>query len=122
MQLRGPRLPQLQTSTMWKQVETPDVLHNEPFETAPEVYAYLSLLTDVITGESAVLLTEGANLGGGWMRTGWLGIYYANSYPWVFHPNLGWVYVTEDRETGAWFHRNNMEWLWTKLNSTHRYM
>ena len=94
--------------------ETPDVLHNEPFETAPEVYAYLMLLTDVITGDSAVLLTEGADLGGGWMRAGWFGVYNANSYPWVFHPNLGWVYVTEDRETGTWLHRANMEWLWTK--------
>ena len=51
-------------STIWKQDGGRlDILHNEPFEIAPEVYAYLMLLTDVITGDSAVLLTEGADLG-----------------------------------------------------------
>ena len=49
------------------------------------------------------------------MRAGWFGVYNANSYPWVFHPNLGWVYVTENRKlVHGCKDRTNMEWLWTK--------
>ena len=44
--------------------ETPDILHNELFEIAPEVYAYLMLLTDVITGDSAVFVNRRGRLGG----------------------------------------------------------
>jgi hypothetical protein len=90
-------------------VQLPDV----SYEVHPKVHAYIVLFTDILTGESAVLLTDGADMGGGWKKTGWFGYYFGELYPWVYHQNLGWIYVTEKSSLGAWFHHKRMGWVWT---------
>ena len=56
-------------------------------------------------GEDAVLLSDGAEVIPGWKRAGWFGFYFADFYPWVYHENLGWLFVSEKTTEGAWFHR-----------------
>ena len=65
------------------------------------------------TTETVVLLLEGVSISAGWKEAGWFGFYYAQYYPWVYHENLGWIYVSEDVSNGAWFHREKLGWLWT---------
>lgn len=48
----------------------------------------------------------------GWMRTDWFGHYYADSFPWIFHENLGWVYVSQEKADNAWLYRENLGWAW----------
>ena len=38
--------------------------------------------------------------------------YFAESFPWVFHENLGWVYVKQDNADNAWLYRENLGWVW----------
>ena len=64
-------------------------------------------------GEDAVLLTDGVEVMPGWKRAGWFGFYFADFYPWVFHENLGWLFVSEKSMEGAWFHRERLGWVWT---------
>ena len=40
----------------------------------------------------------------GWKKAGWFG-FFLRMNPWVYHQGLGWIYVTENSERGAWFHR-----------------
>jgi hypothetical protein len=96
--------------------EVPEDLTSRSFETTPDVHGYLALLADVLTGDSAVLLTEGVEVVPGWKKAGWFGFFFADAYPWVYHSRLGWIFVTENSEMGAWFHRENLGWIWTNPN------
>ena len=48
-----------------------------------------------------------------WWNSPWLGIYNAGSYPWIYHENLGWVYVFTQSDNGSWFYRQKLGWIWT---------
>ncbi|MFL2928838.1 MAG: Ig-like domain-containing protein [Opitutales bacterium] len=63
--------------------------------------------------ESVVLLSDGISVSAGWKQAGWFGYYFAQSYPWVYHGSLGWVYVSESNTTGTWLYRDSLGWLWT---------
>jgi hypothetical protein len=63
--------------------------------------------------ESVVLLSDGISATAGWKQAGWFGYYFAQSYPWIYHPNLGWIYVSESETMGAWLFREPLGWLWT---------
>jgi hypothetical protein len=64
-------------------------------------------------GEDIILLSQGADIAKGWKRAGWFGYYFSNFYPWIYHENLGWVYVMEKDYFGTWFFRDRMGWTWT---------
>lgn len=83
------------------------------YEAHAEVYAYISLYTDFLTGDSVVLLTDGVEIQPGWKKTGWFGFFYADFYPWVYHENMGWIYVSEKSQDGAWFSHRRLGWVWT---------
>ncbi len=90
-------------------VEVPQgkpVLHSE-------TYAYLVLISEYLTGESATSLSEGAEVLPGWNKVGWFGFFFAKFYPWVYHQNLGWIYVSEKGADGTWFHFERLGWIWT---------
>ena len=48
-----------------------------------------------------------------WWNSPWFGIYNAGSYPWVYHENLGWIYVYSQSDNGTWIYRQKLGWLWT---------
>ena len=64
-------------------------------------------------GEDIILISQGADVAKGWKRAGWFGYYFSNFYPWIYHENLGWVYVMEKDYFGTWFFRDRMGWSWT---------
>jgi hypothetical protein len=64
-------------------------------------------------GEDVILLSDGADVVPGWKRVGWFGFYFADFYPWVYHENLGWIFVSEKTDNGAWFFRDRLGWVWT---------
>jgi hypothetical protein len=70
---------------------------------------------------SVVLLSEGVSASAGWKQAGWFGYYFSQSYPWIYHPNLGWIYVSESETTGLWLYREPLGWLWTNP-STYPYL
>jgi len=50
---------------------------------------------------------------GAWWKSDWFGMYFTQSYPWVYHQNLGWVYVYSESSDGAWLFHQRLGWLWT---------
>ena len=52
---------------------------------------------------------------GGWRESTWLGIYLPNSRnDWIYHLQLGWLYVQGDARGGLWLWMPEEKWLWTK--------
>ena len=84
-----------------------------PYQGFAPVHALILLRTDLATGESVVLLSDGVEVVPGWKKAGWFGFFFADFYPWVYHQGLGWIFVTENSQRGAWFHRENLGWIWT---------
>ena len=64
-------------------------------------------------GDSVILLTEGADIGGGWKRAGWFGYYFGMFHPWIHHENLGWIFVEQRGESDVWLFREGLGWAWT---------
>lgn len=86
-----------------------------------EIEAFLDLFFDSVKPKT--LLSNGVSLGNGWMQRDWFGVYYATSYPWVYHENLGWSYIKEQESDQAWVYRELLGWLWAERNSfPHLYM
>ncbi len=58
-------------------------------------------------------------LGTGWVDSPVLGSIFIRPYPWVYHPELGWLLVVEgpiinQSELSFWFHSPEYGWLWKK--------
>jgi hypothetical protein len=49
-----------------------------------------------------------------WWQSPWFGLYNVESYPWIYHQNLGWVFVHTDSTKGAWLYHQRLGWLWTE--------
>jgi hypothetical protein len=48
-----------------------------------------------------------------WKRSSWFGDFYSNGSSWVYHQNLGWLYVYPD-PSGYWLWSSGQNaWLWT---------
>jgi hypothetical protein len=51
----------------------------------------------------------------GWAISSWFGSFYSSGSSWVFHPTLGWLYVSSDNSDGFWFWDSAFNvWWWTK--------
>ena len=48
-----------------------------------------------------------------WWKSDWFGAFYTDLYPWVYHSNLGWVFVYENSAHGAWLYHERIGWIWT---------
>ena len=48
-----------------------------------------------------------------WWQSEWFGAFYTAHYPWIFHQNLGWVYIKDDIKHGMWLYRKGLGWVWT---------
>jgi hypothetical protein len=101
-----------QLETGWGEV--PTIIDSDTYLAEFEVYGYLTLLQNAMTGESAILLTDGVEIAPGWKKAGWFGFFFDDYYPWVYHRNFGWVFIFEQRGAGAWLYNSaTFGWLWT---------
>ena len=82
-----------------------------------QTHAYLVLIGEYLSGESAEMVSEGVEVVAGWNKVGWFGFFYAKFYPWVYHKNLGWIYVSEKENGGTWFHFERFGWIWTNKDT-----
>ena len=106
--------------TSWGFRQTLDSKANS-YYISGEIEAFLDLYFDSVKPKT--LLSNGVSLGSGWVQRDWFGVYYATSYPWVYHENLGWSYIKEQASDQAWVYRELLGWLWAERNSfPHLYM
>ncbi len=60
---------------------------------------------------------EGTYLGGGWVQSDGLGLLKQGPAPWMYSPDMGWLYVASGgTNDGVWFWSEAEGWRWT----THR--
>ena len=54
----------------------------------------------------------------GWWNSPWLGEFFRlNDSDWIFHAELGWVYlVTKNKVGGVWLWQEKLGWVWTNSN------
>ena len=64
-------------------------------------------------GDAVTMLSDGFDVGGGWKRAGWFGQFFSNYYPWIYHENLGWIYVEQKNDQNMWFYCDELGWIWT---------
>ena len=87
----------------WGASEPEEIDSMEPYTLLDPVFAYLELRAEYQSGESVMMLEEGSLLSSGWRRAAWFGEYFSEFFPWVYHQNLGWLYVAQKNEEGVWF-------------------
>jgi hypothetical protein len=49
----------------------------------------------------------------GWRSFEWFGRFYKTNTSWIYHEDLGWVYVQSDAFDGLWLWTEDKGWLWT---------
>jgi hypothetical protein len=63
----------------------------------------LSLSSSAISGKT------------GWADSSWLGNFYSAGSSWVYHPSMGWLYLSPDNANGFWFWDRTLNtWWWAK--------
>ncbi|MDX2108948.1 MAG: hypothetical protein SFY80_01775 [Verrucomicrobiota bacterium] len=55
-----------------------------------------------------------ADLGNGWRWSLWFSYFWnGNTYPWVWHHKLGWVYIFGEESESVWMWNPKVGWIWT---------
>jgi len=68
----------------------------------------ITVLEDVAT-----FFAPTASLGGDWYYSAWFGTFNAQNFPWVYHAEHGWLYVSGSSDS-MWFYDVEIGgWLWT---------
>ena len=90
-------------------------LDDSEFSFQTGAFAFTKSWQESFSDKFSQFLEHGNFLGSssGWMWTDWFGYYYAGKFPWVFHENLGWIYVNQKQVDNTWFYRDNLGWAWT---------
>ena len=57
--------------------------------------------------------SNSSNIGNGFYQN-WLGTFMPFASGWIFHLQLGWVYVVEDGENGLWLWSDQNRWIWSR--------
>jgi predicted outer membrane repeat protein len=68
-----------------------------------------------LSSDDVILLINGYSVGGGWMEASWFGQYHSIYYPWVYHSDLGWIYVIQSKSGESWMWKNSFGWFWTDI-------
>gem|GEM_PF-2110261 len=53
-------------------------------------------------------------LEGSWKTQAWFGNFYDLTYPWIYHADLQWLYLSESSDGSIWLWSKVLGWLWTK--------
>ena len=52
--------------------------------------------------------------GADWWESSWFGSYYApDTNQWIMHSELGWLFPSPSMNSGVWFWKDGLKWLWT---------
>jgi len=60
---------------------------------------------------------DGVFIGNGWEESPWFGIYYPSDNSWVYHQQLGYIYVDPSDPTSLYFQNGNLGWCYTTADT-----
>ena len=75
--------------------------------------AMVSLRNEYLSATYTDFVEQGIDMGNGWKRAKWFGYYYGAQFPWIFHENLGWTYISQTQSDNTWIFRDHLGWGWT---------
>ena len=61
--------------------------------------------------------SEAESLNAGWKTLSWIGFYWENEGPWIFHSSLGWLYRSDQTDAASWLYSPTYGWLFTSGQS-----
>ncbi|MFP6901671.1 MAG: Ig domain-containing protein, partial [Opitutales bacterium] len=64
---------------------------------------------------------NGEHLGSNWVRLSWLGLVNLASPYWIYHEQLGWIYLSGTSPSSVWIWVPGVGWLWTS-DTTYPYL
>ena len=81
----------------------------------PDVYSFLDVRTQFHFSKRIEFFLEENSSFENWSFLDWLGHYYSekSSEPWIYHIQLGWLYISDYNWNGIWIYRDNLGWFWT---------
>ena len=89
-----------------------------PYQFEPLVNSVVQAIYEYGAGESIVFLEYGKVIGNtGWKFAGWFGNYFPSDTPWLYHENLGWVYLNQVSRGSVWIYHDRLGWTWTRPES-----
>ena len=54
------------------------------------------------------------NFGNNWFNAHWFGTYWrSDETNWIYHINLGWVFISSESFDSVWIYSETMGWMWT---------
>ena len=48
-----------------------------------------------------------------WYESSWMGVYFESSNFWLYHANLGWMFIPSSNTENFWMYHDDLQWLWT---------
>ena len=51
-----------------------------------------------------------------WYESSWLGTFFESTYSWIYHSNLGWLYIPPSNAQSFWMYNPDLKWIWTTPN------
>jgi Tol biopolymer transport system component len=83
----------------------------------PTIDAIKKLLADSrYTSRFNIIWSNSSSLGAefpNWKNEDWFGNFMDASFPWIYHEDLGWIYIAGVSPTSFWFYSGKLGWLWT---------
>ena len=61
----------------------------------------------------SILQVDSIEVSGGWKQNSWFGLYKDYSNGWVYHNELGWLYLSADTTNGIWAWSEERSWVWS---------
>jgi hypothetical protein len=56
------------------------------------------------------------DLGDGWKWLDWFGQYFETSIGWIYHYELGWIYLESEDTRSIWLWKQGIGWAWTNVH------
>lgn len=68
----------------------------------------------VSTKTSSIILPDASYLGSAnWYESSWFGTFFETTNSWLYHTNLGWLYIPSSTTNNLWIYNPDLKWLWT---------
>lgn len=65
---------------------------------------------------------EEEDVEGNWHSIDGFGVYYSTADSWIYHLELGWLYVGSVEGSGVWLYTEELDWFWTSMDGVYPYV
>lgn len=110
--------------TGWEEGVVNNVIESK-YNYYPTISSWIDLVSQLPVSNKIELFLEEFEVAKNWKSKSWFGLYFTDPVlkPWIYHTQLGWLYVGESDFRGIWLWHPRIGWFWTNEDSyTHVYL